>query len=123
MKIPTVDESLLDKLNENGGGFGLMADRLEVGYAHNIIVELWYAYGYIIGSLVIAIFLFLVLSLFLKSHDRSTKLFVLLFFTFTFIKLLFSGTFITDGFFFFLIGLCLTGLREAKRDRICSTYR
>ena len=114
-----IHEQLFSKLNTTvgEGGFGLLADRLVVGYAHNIFVELWYAYGYIIGSAVIVAFLLLVLSLLIKSNDRDTKVVALLFFTASFVKLLFSGTFLTDGLFFFLIGFCINGIRKAKNDQ------
>lgn len=113
---------LIQKLDSNAGGhgFGLLADRLEVGYAHNIFVELWYAYGYTIGSIVICLFLLLFIFLLLKTKSNSTKVIALLFFTASFLKLQFSGTFIMDSLFFFLIGYCVNGIRETgklKRPR------
>ena len=108
---------LLQKLDSNNGeGFGLLADRLEVGFAHNIFVELWYAYGYVIGSIIVGLFLLLIVILIIKTKKTNTRIIVILFFTAGFVKLLFSSSFIVDGSFFFLIGLCINGIREAKKQ-------
>ena len=108
---------LLQKLNRNNGeGFGLLADRLEVGFAHNILVELWYDYGYVLGSIIVGAYLLLIVILLIKAKQAYTRIFVMLFFTASFIKLLFSSSFIVDGYFFFLIGLCINGMREAKKQ-------
>lgn len=106
---------LLQKLDSNNGmGFGLLADRLQGAYAHNIFVEMWYDYGYTIGSIIIAAYLLLVILLLLKSKSTSTKVLILLFFTVGFIKLQFSSSFIVDRYFFFLLGFCINGLRKVN---------
>lgn len=107
---------LLQKLDANNGdGFGLLADRLDVGFAHNIFVELWFDYGYVLGSIIIVVYLLLIVLLIVKAKQNKTRILVILFFTASFVKLLFSSSFIVDGYFFFLIGLCINGIREAKK--------
>ena len=113
---------LLQKLNSNNGeGFGLLADRLEVGFAHNIFVELWYDYGYVLGSIIVGVYLLLIVLLIVKAKQNKTRILVILFFTASFVKLLFSSSFIVDGYFFFLIGLCISGIRDSKKRRLVNT--
>ena len=103
-------------MDDSGFGYGLFSDRFftEGFSSHNIIIELWFSYGYYIGSILLGILLVLFIRFFLKTKDNHTKVFGLLIFTASFVKLLFSGCFILEGYLFFLIGYCLNGLRASK---------
>ena len=118
-----IQEELIHILSkdETGIGFGLFSDRLFSSYgfsSHNIIVELWFSFGYYIGSALLLIFILLFIRFFIKVKDNSTKIFGLIFFTVSFIKLMFSGCFILDGYLFFLIGYCLNALRVSNTTRV-----
>lgn len=109
--------TLLQKLNNDseGLGYGLFADRITVDwYSHNVFVELWYSFGYYIGSLIIIIFLLLFTTFFIKVKDREKRIFAILLFSVSFVKLQFSASFITDSSLFFLVGYCINGIREAR---------
>ena len=111
---------LLQTLNNdsNGFGFGLFADRITVDwYSHNLFVELWFSFGYVIGSLIIAMLLLLITIFFIKVKDREKRIFAILFFSISFVKLQFTASFITDTSLFFLIGYCIYGIREAKLEQ------
>lgn len=114
---------LLQRLQgNNGNGFGLLADRLEGAYAHNIFVELWYDFGYVSGSIVIGVLLFMFLWLILNTKNKTNRILAILFFVVGFVKLQFSGSFIVDRYFFFLIGFCISGLRESVSNLNIKKY-
>ena len=118
-----IQEELLHILSkdESGIGFGLFSDRVFSSYgfsSHNIIVELWFSFGYYIGSAILLIFILLFIRFFIKVKDNSTKIFGLVFFTVSFVKLMFSDCFILDGYLFFLIGYCLNALRVSNTTRV-----
>ena len=115
---------LLQRLDINNGvGYGLFADRLHGAYAHNIFVEMWYDFGYIYGSIIISVYLLLVALLLIKTNSANTKVFVLLFFCASFVKLQFSGSFIVDRYLFFLLGFCINGLREVNPSKVTQKYK
>lgn len=109
---------LFKRLSEDssGIGFGLFSDRMTADYySHNIFIELWFSFGYYIGTFIILLFFLLVIRFYLKTTDRDNKVFALLLFTTSIIKLQFSASFITDTSFFFLIGFCIYRIREADK--------
>ncbi len=118
-----IQEELLHILSkdESGIGFGLFSDRFFSSYgfsSHNIIIELWFSFGYYIGSAILLIFILLFIRFFIKVKDNSTKIFGLVFFTVSFVKLMFSDCFILDGYLFFLIGYCLNALRVSNTTKV-----
>lgn len=119
-----IHEEIFQKLSADnvGIGYGLYSDRILTDgyYAHNIFIELWCSFGYVIGSILVGIILVLFIRFFLKSKGNDVKIFGLIFFTASFIKLMFSGSFIIDGYFYFLLGYCINGLRESKSYKINS---
>ena len=113
-----IQEDLMNHLNKDSGGvgFGLFSDRQDTGfYSHNIFIELWYSFGYVIGSIIVCSVLLLFCVFLLKVKNRRIKIFALIFFTASFVKLNFSGSFILDQSLFFLIGYCISALRERKK--------
>lgn len=123
-----IQEELLQQLNMDykGLGYGLFSDRVfsTFGFsAHNMIIELWFSFGYYIGSAILGLLLLLFVRFFIKVKDNHIIVFGLIFFTSSFIKLMFSGCFILDGFLFFLIGYCVNGLRKTKNNMQPVGYR
>ena len=113
-----IQQELFQQLNNDyrGIGFGLFSDRLVTGgfSAHNIVVEFWFSFGYYLGSVLLGMFLVLFIKFFYKPIYNHTKAFGLIFFASSFIKLMFSGSFIMEGYFFFIIGYAINGLRTSK---------
>ena len=118
-----IQEELLNILSkdDSGIGFGLFSDRSLSSFgfsSHNIIIELWFSFGYYIGSALLLIFMLLFIRFFIKVENNSTKVWGLVFFTVSFVKLMFSDCFILDGYLFFLIGYCVSALRASNTKRI-----
>jgi hypothetical protein len=96
-------------------GYGIWGDRavtLNYGYgkgsyAHNIVLEIICQFGIVIGSFLI-IFLLYLLFRRIRRNDKSLY-YVILFATIPsgLIKLLFSGSYLTEPYFFFLLGMLL----------------
>ena len=118
-----IHEILFQKLNNDTGGigFGLFSDRStiamfseEITYSHNMFVELWFSFGYYVGTFIALLLLVFVAFFFYKIKNRDKQIFALLLFSVSVIKLQFSSSFIVDQSLFFLIGYCIYGIRESK---------
>ena len=118
-----IQEELLNILSKDdtGIGFGLFSDRILSSYgysSHNIFVEIWFSFGYYLGSALLLLFFVLFIRFFIKAKDNSTKIWGLIFLTVGFVKLMFSGSFILDGYLFFFIGYCIKEIRISKTKYI-----
>lgn len=101
-------------------GYGIWGDRavtLNYGYgkgsyAHNIVLEIICQFGIVIGSFLI-IFLLYLLFRRIRRNDKSLY-YVILFATIPsgLIKLLFSGSYLTEPYFFLLLGLLLSKYKK-----------
>jgi len=84
-------------------------------YPHDLILDFQISYGYIIGTLLlIAITLLLCYALY-ASKTKMEKCFIFLLISFTILKYLLSSTFITEMYFYFLIGYCIRIMINNKK--------
>lgn len=98
-------------------GYGFAGDRLfGIIYSHNIALELWSSFGWIVGSIVLAwIVITLICGIYAGKNDIQ-KGFVLLLICVSFIKLLISGTLLSEPFLYLLLGYCLKLIRDRKKE-------
>lgn len=96
-------------------GYGFAGDRLfGIIYSHNIALELWASFGWIVGSIVLAwIVITLIRGIYAGKNDFQ-KGFVLLLICTSFIKLLISGTLLYEPFLYLLLGYCVRLIRTRK---------
>lgn len=73
-------------------------------YAHNIIIEMLYDYGVIIGTILLLVILFFVVRIFYKNNLTVVYIPVVVVCC-GLVHLLLSGSYLTDQLFFFMIGL------------------
>lgn len=107
-------------------GYGIWGDRVAISnhgygsatYAHNILLEILCQFGVIIGSLLIIFLLFLIIRR-LRRNDKSAY-YVILFSVIPngLIKLLFSGSYLTEPYFFLLLGLLLNKYKKEKSNEL-----
>ena len=95
-------------------GYGITADRAMFGiYPHNIVLELWCQYGVLIGTtVVIAIMVLTIIALVKTFKNKREFTFVLLFVSMIFVKLMISGTYTTESYFYFTLGLFINIARS-----------
>lgn len=94
-------------------GHGLCSDRrIAGGYAHNYAFELWTAFGVIIGTLILAVTIYIIITAWIKSKKPQDKGVLLILICVGFLKLFISSSFLLEGLFFMLIGYCITQLRN-----------
>ena len=99
-------------------GYGIMGDRRvlvagEGEYAHNILLEFWCDFGLVIGTVLIVLVFYLIIAAIAK--EKKNRLFVLMISTIVISKLMFSGSFIVEPYFFLMLGLCVRTLRNAGK--------
>lgn len=85
-------------------GYGLWGSYNYVQtYPHNLFLEFWFSFGYALGSfLLIGFFMMAFLSF--RRGNHLQRGFLLLLFCAVIVKLLMSGTFITDALFYLYLG-------------------
>lgn len=131
-----IQDAVMHYLNENPVfGLGIYGDRRVAGghYAHNIFIEILAHHGYVIGSiLLITIGTYVVRTyLFARREGDGVSLLVLMLLLGCNLKLVVSGSYLLEPFFFFLIGYCVTQMRrrkelqneEAKRKTVIKARR
>lgn len=100
-------------------GYGLASDRVIAGsYAHNYAVELWVSFGLFIGSVILIATSYLIIRAWLVTKEKSSKIFLLALICIGFLKLFISSSFLQEGMFFMLLGVCVTLLRQNKFNNI-----
>lgn len=98
-------------------GNGIYSDRLatssfswlagEGAYVHNIVYELWCDFGYIIGTLLLAVFIYWAIKTYknIKSNNDFRVIFFVLMFSYV-MKLLMSSSFLNEPGFWLCLGMC-----------------
>lgn len=101
-------------------GYGLTGDIGLFGqYSHDLFLELLIEFGIFVGSaLIVTISVVLIRAcIHAKKTDRALLNFLLIFVSIGFIKLFMSGSYLTEEWFFFLMGLCV----QIYRTKIAET--
>lgn len=88
-------------------GYGFTGDRYLLGiYVHNFILEILCQFGLILGSAILLFVAALTIGAFVKSYkSKQTFTFVLMLTSMVFVKLMLSGSYSTEMYFFFMLGL------------------
>lgn len=95
-------------------GYGLMGDVALLGtYSHNIFIELIIEFGLLIGGIIAISIVAILIRAFKLLNDEKYYI-TCLFFCIGFVKLLVSGTYLTELWFFFLMGMCIRIYRDSQ---------
>lgn len=110
---------LYERISENPAfGYGIFADRVALGtYAHNIVIELWHAFGVVFGTVIfggIGIVLLRAARI-VKKVEQYAVLFLPLFFA-GFVKLFLSNSFLEEIYLFWLLGIAVNLVRNTKKQ-------
>lgn len=98
------------------GYFG--SQRFGYVYPHDLILDFQLSYGYILGNVILFCIVCLCIFAFHQSKTKQEKCMFLMMLTLTIIKLLLSGTFLTEMFFYAFLGYCCKILLENREIRI-----
>ena len=100
-------------------GYGFAGDRLfGIIYSHNIALELWASFGWIIGTVVLLWIALTLVRGILAGKSDFQKGFILLLVCTSFVKLLISGTYLNEPFLYLLLGYCVKLIRARRTDRV-----
>ena len=88
-------------------GYGIAGtERIIRTYPHNLGLEMLHSFGLIPGILVMGMLTYTIIKKYFRCRNEYDRCFLMLLLCSGFIKLFMSGTFLTEPFFFFLIGFC-----------------
>ena len=109
-----IQKELIRQIKINPFGYGLGGDRVFTGwYAHNIFLELIVQFGIFIGGFLCVFLVYIVISSLRKARAEMQILSILLLFICTgLIKLLISGSYLIEPYFFLLLGFAISIRRD-----------
>ncbi len=94
-------------------GYGIAGDRVLNGtYCHNIILEFLASFGVVPGMALTLALLELLRRSFFKTENMHSRSLTLLLFCASFIKLNLSSSYLLEGLFFLMVGVCVGRIRE-----------
>lgn len=100
-------------------GSGLYGDRVlgENHYAHNLVIELIAQWGYLLGAVLFAGLGVLFFQGF-RTKNARLQLLIMVFFSAGFVKLMFSGSYLShNAVFFALLAACVNAIEEKTELR------
>lgn len=86
------------------GYFG--SQRFGYIYAHNLILDFHISYGYVAGSILLALLFTICALAFVRCETKTQRCFFLLLISISLVKFFLSSTFLCDIYFYILIGYC-----------------
>lgn len=93
-------------------GYGFMGDRAIVSpYVHNIILEYLCSYGIIIGGIVTVLTLVVPVVAVIQMWNFKNYWFIVMLMCMVFVKLMVSGSYVYEPYFYLLIGLSVNAIR------------
>ena len=102
-------EQIYRVLDSDGHFFGLGpfgCKNYGVIYPHFLPLDFFSTYGYLIGSFLLVALFVLIAWAFYVARSKNIRLFILLLFCCSILKLLLSNTFLQEPYFYMLIGCC-----------------
>ncbi len=101
--------------NEPIIGHGIMSDRVFAGnYAHNLFLELWCQFGVILGTVIFMLLAWIPLKSLFKVKSADAKMLIWMYICMVFVKLMLSGSYLHESNLFFMLGMCLTMMRNQE---------
>ena len=111
---------IIQVIIDNGGvPAGFCADRpllsdMEQLYSHNIVLEILLTFGYVIGGILLLLFIVLIIKALKNVRSNEEFCFGAVLFCCSVIKLLVSGTFLSEPMLYFFIGYCVSLIRKKQ---------
>lgn len=112
-------DNIYDKVSNSIDFFqmhGFAGDRFLLGgtYSHNLFLEMWYSFG-IFGGTLILLSIFSVIIVALYYSERRDAYFLIVLISFVFGQLMFSGSFLHQGWLYFLIGYSINIVVKSRK--------
>ncbi|MBQ8184029.1 MAG: O-antigen ligase family protein [Clostridia bacterium] len=100
-------------------GYGFTGDQYLLGvYCHNLIYEMWCHFGVILGSLFLLSLAGLTVVALLKSRsNKKIFFFVVMLISMIYVKLMLSGTYTMEPYFYFMLGIFVAVNRKFYKTR------
>lgn len=116
----------IDKIKTGGLlGYGIFGDRTllhqEDGYPHNLVLEFLIDYGIPFGSILLIALVGILIKSFKSCKTKESKSFLFIFLILGFFSLFLSNSYLSNPFFFLMIGYAVNSIRASKKSN-ANTY-
>lgn len=100
-------------------GYGFTGDQYLLGvYCHNLVYEMWCHFGVILGSLILLALAGLTIVALIKSRsNKKIFFFVVMLISMIYVKLMLSGTYTMEPYFYFMLGIFVAINRKFYKIR------
>lgn len=100
-------------------GYGFTGDQYLLGvYCHNLVYEMWCHFGVILGSLILLALAGLTIVALIKSRsNKKIFFFVVMLISMIYVKLMLSGTYTMEPYFYFMLGVFVAVNRKFYKIR------
>ncbi len=100
-------------------GYGFTGDQYLLGvYCHNLVYEMWCHFGVILGSLILLALAGLTIVALIKSRsNKKIFFFVVMLISMIYVKLMLSGTYTMEPYFYFMLGVFVAINRKFYKIR------
>ena len=115
-------ERAIREITRNPLGIGIQGSTsIGIEYTHNILLDIFLEYGFIVGGILLIAIVYLFIKGFRMCKDETSRVFGLLIICGGFVHLLFSHTYLTSWMLFFSFGFFLRVIRKGKNKRYAFT--
>lgn len=106
-------------IKNNIWGLGVYSDHYYMGvYVHNIVIEIFMSYGWILGTVIIAGLVIIIIRMLITGENNAWKSLFLMFLSMTLIRLSLSYSYWYDGNFWFMLASFAGYLNSnSKKDK------
>lgn len=115
-------KEVLSLISNNLLGYGLASDVYFIGgYSHNIILELLLEFGLFITVMVIGFIIYYIIKSYRNNkHNNDFNVVLWMLFCVSLVKLMVSGTYLTEPYFFLFIGFIVGGTRNTSNNNFAN---
>lgn len=103
-------------------GYGLFSDRVILprgAYSHNVFLELFHNFGFLVGGIIIAILIWKMIKI-LYNGNGQERIFFMIFIFYGFLPLFISSSYLIDSKFWILLGVMQ--ILDVKKVSISNKY-
>jgi O-antigen ligase len=103
-------------------GYGIYGEWAMINYtAHNLVLEMWVHFGMVIGTILIAIGVYMIGFTYFKSKSHFVKGFIIVLISFGLVRCIYAGSYLSY-YIFLMMGFVVNQFRNIKR-KIHVRYR
>lgn len=114
-----IQRKIISAIFDNPFGYGFCSDWYFVNmYSHNVFLELILEHGFFLGGFVCLWILYTIIKAIIQSKEWQIRSVIWLLFSVSILKLMISGTYLDEPFFYILLGFCVEVIYDTNHNKV-----